>query len=155
MNFIALPLGLLILYLIDKKITKKEKINYSKRLRIISGILCALILVFIFVIQEYRKEHYNFWLGVLPSFLAAIGFPFILILFQKDIKTFFINKFLSWTVLTFIVLTIYEYILWLDGRNFDGFDILFTFFGAIISGFSINKLVPDPINDGNSKSEKY
>ncbi len=47
MNYLALPLGLFILCLIDKKITKKEKINYSKRLRIISGILCAFILVFI------------------------------------------------------------------------------------------------------------
>lgn len=140
MNYLALPLGILLWYLIEKRVG--EKVDYSILSRILCGIVCLIILFSVNQVHEYREEHYNFWLGILPSFLAALGFPFAFIVLGTKIKNIFKNQFLSWALISFVFLTIYEIVLWLDGRNFDMFDVLFTLIGSFISGLIISNLIP-------------
>ncbi len=124
---------------IAKKYIKKE--NYTISSRIICGILTFIIVTLIYGVQEYRKEHYNFWFGVLPSFLASLAFPLLFVTIGSTIKVVK-NKFISWGFITVLILTIYETTLWIGGRNFDIMDILFTLIGAIISSFIVVSLIP-------------
>lgn len=140
MNYLALSLVIFLGYLINKRLV--EKADYTALSRIICGIVCLIIVLSIYLVQEYRKDNFNFWFGILPSFLAALGLPFAIVVMGRNIKPVFKNEFISWTVTTFIFLTIYEIVLWLDGRNFDIIDVLFTFIGALISGFIMSKLIP-------------
>ena len=143
MSYLALPIGIFLWYIITNKLGEKE--NYSISSRVLCGVVCLIILIATYTVQEYRRENFNFWLGILPSFLAALGFPFAIVVLGENIKTKFENKFISWTLITFSCLTIYEIVLWLDGRNFDIIDILFTLIGALISGLIISKLIPKMI----------
>ena len=138
MSYIALPLGVLLWYLLIRKLG--EKGHYTNTSKASGAIVCLVILFSVYFLQEYRKENYSFIVGISPSFLAAVAFPFALIVTDRRVKTFVINQFLSWSLLTFTFMVIYELVLWLDGRNFDIIDILASLAGSLIGCLIVVKL---------------
>ena len=140
MSYIALPIWIIVWYFLDKKIGQKT--TYSIFSRILSGAYCTLTVIAIYGIQNYRIENYNFWFGVLPSFLAAFALPFCHVAIGRGLKLILINRTITWTISTCILLITYETILWLDGRTFDIYDVFATILGAIVGAFLVTKIAP-------------
>ncbi|WP_157730094.1 hypothetical protein [Tenacibaculum jejuense] len=116
-------------YLISK-INSKEK---SK---------CIVRQISSFIPDSKHMTIGNQVISILESYRKKESFPNSLYI-CKAYKEEKINKFFSWVLFTFIFLTVYEFALWLDGRNFDFLDILFYFLGAIFSSLIITKLIPN------------
>ena len=119
---------------------KERKLNlviphkYPVEIRLLSGLILIIGVIGIYQVQEIRKEHYHFLFGVAPNFLSALILPFGLIAYGKKVNSLENNPFVIWTGFNLGYWVLYEVCLWIDGRNFDFFDMLATLVGAVISG---------------------
>lgn len=114
--------------------------SYSLNARIVSLIVVIAGIIIIYHVQEQRRFLYTTWLGVLPNFISAIILPFFLVLSNVSIRDFTKNQFLSKFVYVVGFFILYEIILWIDGRNFDVLDIIFTILGSVLGIFCSNKI---------------
>ena len=108
-----------------------HRLPLTLRQRIIPVIILLVVLVTTVSLQEFRKEHFRWWLGVAPSFLSAVGMPVyygVIKLFPGGNRG---QRMILLYGITLIFHVSYETLLWLDGRSFDWWDNVLAAVGAL------------------------